>query len=385
MTEILMRAPEELKAHPRNSEFFDDIEGENWLAFMDSIKQNGIIEPIVVDQNDVIISGHQRVRAAKELGMETVPVEQKFFPSEDDALMALLDTNVRQRGVLPNPVKLGRVFAEYKRLKGVKSGGDRRSEDFKSHNVTFETPESIAEKLGYSLTTLKYAEKVTTLPAEYQQLIENGTITASAGARLIASMDGDEQAALFEKLRNFPQAHFTNDDIEKFKEEMREETARTLAEMREDFREQLEEKEADIRAEYEGTLSDQEQTIERMKGEHSKKYDHLSELYRKLRDEYEKRVNELEEYEEKERERKKPSQEAYREFDTDGFAFGSICRDFIKTLAPYRYVVDRLREFDGKRQKDIVTSIKQVRDLMDSLIYVIKEGDTDERNDEQLQ
>lgn len=382
MDEILMRAPEELKAHPRNSEFFDDIEGENWLAFMDSIKQNGIIEPIVVDQNDVIISGHQRVRAAKALRLTEVPTVVEEFATEDDALRALIDTNVKQRGVLPNNAKLGRIFAEEKRLNGIKEG---RPAVETVNNVHSLSVDEIADKLGYDRRTLYNAEKISKLPAEYQQLIENGTINASAGARLIASMDGDEQAALFEKLRNFPQAHFTNDDIEKFKEEMREETARTLAEMREDFREQLEEKEADIRAEYEGTLSDQEQAIERMKNEHSKEYDHLSELYRKLRDEYEKRVNELEEYEEKERERKKPSQEAYREFDTDGFAFGSICRDFIKTLAPYRYVVDRLREFDGKRQKDIVTSIMQVRDLMDSLIYVIKEGDADERIDEQLQ
>ena len=59
-----------LKIYPRNNEFFDDITGDSWKAFLESIESSGIIEPIVVTQNMVIVSGHQRVRAAKELELE---------------------------------------------------------------------------------------------------------------------------------------------------------------------------------------------------------------------------------------------------------------------------------------------------------------------------
>ena len=57
----------ELKEHPRNNEFFDDITGEKWKEFLESIKKRGVVEPIVITPDKVIVSGHQRVRACKEL------------------------------------------------------------------------------------------------------------------------------------------------------------------------------------------------------------------------------------------------------------------------------------------------------------------------------
>ncbi len=38
-----------------------------------SIKEFGFKVPIVIDKNGVIIAGHTRYKAAKKLGMETVP------------------------------------------------------------------------------------------------------------------------------------------------------------------------------------------------------------------------------------------------------------------------------------------------------------------------
>lgn len=46
--------------------------GEKWNEFLDSIKTRGVIEPIVITPEKIIISGHQRVRACKELGIRSV-------------------------------------------------------------------------------------------------------------------------------------------------------------------------------------------------------------------------------------------------------------------------------------------------------------------------
>ena len=43
-------------------------------AVRESIKQCGYISPIIVDENNVILAGHTRYRALKEMGMEKVPV-----------------------------------------------------------------------------------------------------------------------------------------------------------------------------------------------------------------------------------------------------------------------------------------------------------------------
>ena len=88
----------DLRSHPRNNEFFDDMTGEKWAEFLESIRTSGVIEPIVVTTDMVIVSGHQRVRACKELGIETVMCEIKAYNDEDSIIKDLLETNIRQRG-----------------------------------------------------------------------------------------------------------------------------------------------------------------------------------------------------------------------------------------------------------------------------------------------
>lgn len=43
-------------------------------AIVQSIKEFGFVQPVVVDRDDVIVIGHARVEAAKKIGLETVPV-----------------------------------------------------------------------------------------------------------------------------------------------------------------------------------------------------------------------------------------------------------------------------------------------------------------------
>lgn len=49
----------------------------------ESIKDYGFNDPIAVDENDVIIEGHGRLIAAKELGMKEVPVIRLSGMPED--------------------------------------------------------------------------------------------------------------------------------------------------------------------------------------------------------------------------------------------------------------------------------------------------------------
>lgn len=56
---------QKLNEHPRNKEFFDDIIGDRWEDFKDSIVRRGVVEPIVVTQDLTIVSGHQRVRLVR--------------------------------------------------------------------------------------------------------------------------------------------------------------------------------------------------------------------------------------------------------------------------------------------------------------------------------
>ena len=96
--EIVLKNPTSLHEHPRNQEFFDDIVGSKWDEFKTSIAQMGVMNPLIVTEDNTVISGWQRTRAALELGMENVPCIVRQFGSEDEILRCLIETNIRQRG-----------------------------------------------------------------------------------------------------------------------------------------------------------------------------------------------------------------------------------------------------------------------------------------------
>ena len=67
ITEI---AVSELKPYPKNTKKHDETQIANVAQ---SIKDNGFVQPLVIDKNNVVVIGHCRLLAAKKLGMQTVP------------------------------------------------------------------------------------------------------------------------------------------------------------------------------------------------------------------------------------------------------------------------------------------------------------------------
>ena len=121
-----------LKAHPKNEYFFDEMEGQKWEEFKESIKTSGVIEPIVTTQDLVIVSGHQRVRACKELGIVTILGEVRHYDdhdgrsAEDWIIKDLIETNVRQRGSIGgSELKAVHRVDELRRIYGIQEGAGR--------------------------------------------------------------------------------------------------------------------------------------------------------------------------------------------------------------------------------------------------------------------
>lgn len=191
----------ELKPHPRNNEFFDDMVGDSWNAFKDSINTSGIVEPIVVTQDMIIVSGHQRVRAAKELGISSVMVDIRKYDDNDKVLKDLIETNIRQRGIgNPNPVKLGRCIKELERIYGIRngsSGGNGSNQYTKLEpKVSDEakTPqEQLADIIGISVDTLNNYKKLTELVPELQDWVETGILAPTTAIALVRYMSPEEQ------------------------------------------------------------------------------------------------------------------------------------------------------------------------------------------------
>ena len=85
---------DELTPHPKNEDIYGVGEPDEDIA--ESVRENGVLEPLVIKSDKTIISGHRRWRAAREAGIGRVPVRVAEFESELDEREALIEFN-RQR------------------------------------------------------------------------------------------------------------------------------------------------------------------------------------------------------------------------------------------------------------------------------------------------
>lgn len=79
---------------------FKLYEGDRLADMIDSIKNLGVIVPIVVRKKErayEILSGHNRVNAARLAGLTDIPAVIKEGLSEDEAILIVTETNMMQR------------------------------------------------------------------------------------------------------------------------------------------------------------------------------------------------------------------------------------------------------------------------------------------------
>lgn len=90
----------ELTPHPRlgGSELLPALTDEEYAALVDSIRESGIKQPLVVAWPEkVILDGHHRWRAAQKLGLTEVPIITDEFSSEARQLALGVELNVARR------------------------------------------------------------------------------------------------------------------------------------------------------------------------------------------------------------------------------------------------------------------------------------------------
>lgn len=186
---------DKLNPHPKNGYYFSDVEGEKYEEIKRSIATYGIRDPIKVTTNYTIISGHQRYRIAKDLGLDEVPVEI-VDKNEWEAEYLLIAENVERRGQAEtDPIKKGRIAQFLKEYWGVRDGGDRKSE---GQNAFRKTTIDIAETINESERTTKRLLKLNDLIPSLQTLVSSGKLGTTAAEQL-AYLTIEEQQALFDE------------------------------------------------------------------------------------------------------------------------------------------------------------------------------------------
>jgi hypothetical protein len=117
-------------------------------ALAENVRQNGLLEPIVVTRDRVVMSGHRRRVACQLAGLKTVPVRVYPIDSTDPEFPALLvsfneqrvkqlDEVVREQVVAADPEEAHRALAEYRRKKAEVSVETVQLEGVKTrHRIT---------------------------------------------------------------------------------------------------------------------------------------------------------------------------------------------------------------------------------------------------------
>lgn len=160
------------KDQPRSS-FNEDA----LLELADSIKQFGVIQPLVVQKKDKyykIIAGERRWRAAKIAGIKEVPVIIKDYSDEEIMEIALIE-NIQREDL--NPIEEAQA---YKRL-------------LQEYNLK---QDEIAEKVSKSRTAITNSMRLLKLADEVQQMVIDEMITSGHARTLLAIDDKDKQILL---------------------------------------------------------------------------------------------------------------------------------------------------------------------------------------------
>lgn len=195
--EVIQVSTKVLKVHPRNNEFFDDIQGKEYERFKQSISQDGIISPILVSPDMTVISGHQRLKACKELGIDLVPIMiRDDLTDENEKLKLLLAANFGR--TKNDDAKQRKIATEYVALCRQGQGRPSKSGDNRQFNLS---QDEIAEQLGVSPRTLREMLAIESkLTPEIKELLDTGVFTKTTASKILTKLSPNEQKELAKSL-----------------------------------------------------------------------------------------------------------------------------------------------------------------------------------------
>mgnify|MGYP003404732870 CR=1 FL=1 len=145
----------------------------------DSIKEHGILQPIVVSKNGEqheIIAGERRFQAAKRAGLTTVPVVIRDVTEQEKLELAIIE-NVQRHNL--NPIEEAKAYL-------------RLVDEF---NLS---QEAVAEKMGQSRSVVANTLRLLQLPIEIQRAVAEGKLSVGHAKALLAIENPEKQRAVFD-------------------------------------------------------------------------------------------------------------------------------------------------------------------------------------------
>ena len=169
------------QVEPNREQPRKDFDEDALLELADSIKQFGVLQPLVVQKKKdyyEIIAGERRWRAAKLAGLKEIPVIIKNYTDQEIVEISLIE-NIQRENL--NPIEEAMA---YKRL----------LEEFSLKQ------DEVAERVSKSRTAVTNSMRLLKLSEKVQRMIVDDMITTGHARALLAIDDEEQQYILANKI-----------------------------------------------------------------------------------------------------------------------------------------------------------------------------------------
>lgn len=158
-----------------------EFDQEKLLELADSIRQHGVVQPIILRQKGeryVIVAGERRFRAARLAGLEKVPAIVKDLDEAQVMEVALIE-NLQREDL--NPIEEAAAIRFL----------------MQQHDLT---QEEVSKRLSKSRPAIANSLRLLTLPEPVQAYLRNGKLQAGHARALAGLQDPEAQAVLADKI-----------------------------------------------------------------------------------------------------------------------------------------------------------------------------------------
>jgi len=155
---------------------------ESFEELKNSIKEKGIIQPILVRPNNngryQVVAGERRLRATIELGIKVIPAYIKEITSDEEMLEIAIIENVQREQL--NPIDLAKGYQQLIDECGL-------------------TQEEVAKKIGKDRTTVTNIIRCLKLPEKIQESLRRGEIREGHARALLRITDAQLQEKIWRR------------------------------------------------------------------------------------------------------------------------------------------------------------------------------------------
>ena len=221
-TEIDLVQIRGFKNHP-----FKVLDDEKMQDLVDSIKENGILTPVLVrpignDQYEMI-SGHRRMHAASLLKMTMIPAIIREMDDEE-AVLKMVDSNIQREELLPSE----KAFAYKMKLEAMKRQGKRTDLTLSQNETKLRSDIQLSKEVGESRAQIQRYIRLTELIPNLLDLVDKKKLNFTVAVD-ISYIDKEIQTWLYDYI--CANGNVTPDQVRTLRKELNNGAAMTQQKM----------------------------------------------------------------------------------------------------------------------------------------------------------